>query len=382
MVCLQEELDWFCYCLYGLIDADDPAVRNLKAWARTPGLALSQRPFEIVLARRIAAGEEQTAWFERHGSTPITEIPEDWPEDYRKTVERRIELIETDPNIGLIERPEYKRRWLREPWNEQVARALKGWLLDRLESPHYWPDPAHPELMSAARLADCAGADPEFLQVAALYRGQEAVDVPRLVAELVEKESVPFLSVLRYTTSGLRTRADWCDTWRLQRDEDESKPLLDRGGRPLDAIPVPPKYTAKDFQKPDYWRLRGKLDVPKERFVSYPGCERPGDPSLVVAWAGWDHLHQARAVATYFIRLKDEGVATEQLVPQLTGIDELVFWLKLWHNALDPAMGMGIGDYFEEFVKTEAMALGYTLDQVRAWEPPAKAKGARGRKRS
>jgi len=104
--------------------------------------------------------------------------------------------------------------------------------------------------------------------VAALYRGQEAVDVPRLVAELVEKESVPFLPVLRYTEGGLRTRADWRETWRLQRDEDERRPLLDRDGRPLDAVPVPPKYTAKDFRKPDYWRLRGKHDVPKERLIS------------------------------------------------------------------------------------------------------------------
>src|SRR5437764_670052 len=82
----------------------------------------------------VAVGEQQTSWFERHGSTPITEIPGHWPEWYRKTVERRIELIETDANIALIERPEYKRRWNREPWEKQVERALRGWLLDRLES--------------------------------------------------------------------------------------------------------------------------------------------------------------------------------------------------------------------------------------------------------
>jgi hypothetical protein len=249
-----------------------------------------------------------------------------------------------------------------------------------LETPGYWPDPAHPELMSVARLADRASADPEFLQVAAFYRGQEAVDVTRLIAELVASESVPFLPVLRYTESGLRTRAEWRETWRLQRDEDEGKPLVDRDGRPLDAIPVPPKYTSKDFPKTDSWRLRGKLDVPKERFISYPGCERPGDPTLVVAWAGWDHLQQARAIATYFVRLKDEGVPADRLVPLLAGIDELVFWLKLWHNALDPSMGMGLGDDFEDFVKTEALALGYTVDQVRKWKPPAPERGVRGRR--
>jgi hypothetical protein len=39
-------------------------------------------------------------------------------------------------------------------------------------------------------------------------------------------------------------------------------------------IPVPPKYVTKDFQSTDFWRLRGGLDVPKERFVSFPHCQR------------------------------------------------------------------------------------------------------------
>jgi hypothetical protein len=147
----------------------------------------------------------------------------------------------------------------------------------------------------------------------------------------------------------------------------------------MESIPVPPRFTSKDFQKPDYWRLRGKLDVPKERFISYPGCERPGDPTLVVAWAGWDHLQQARAIATDFVRLKDEGVPADRLLPLLAGIDELVFWLKLWHNAMDPTMGLGLGDYFEDFVATEALAIGYTVEQVRAWRPPARAPRGRSK---
>ena len=52
------------------------------------------------MARKMAAGELETTWFERHGSTPITEIPAEWPEDYRRLVERRIVLIETNPNIA------------------------------------------------------------------------------------------------------------------------------------------------------------------------------------------------------------------------------------------------------------------------------------------
>ena len=41
-------------------------------------------------------------------------------------------------------------------------------------------------------------------------------DLTELVEQLVTKESVPFLPVLRYKESGLRNRADWERTlWKL-----------------------------------------------------------------------------------------------------------------------------------------------------------------------
>ena len=98
-----------------------------------PGLDLGQRAFEIVMARQMAARELETTWFERHRSKPITEIPGYWPDEYKRLVERRIAAIESNRDIALIERPEYKRRWNTEPWEEQEKRALKNWLLDRLE---------------------------------------------------------------------------------------------------------------------------------------------------------------------------------------------------------------------------------------------------------
>ena len=65
-----------------------------------------------------------------------------------------------------------------------------------------------------------------------------------------------------------------------------------------------------------FWHLRGKLDVPKERFISYPFCERDADPTPVIAWAGWDHLQQAKALATYYVQMKEsEGWSKERLTP-------------------------------------------------------------------
>ena len=87
MVALQEELDWLCYRLYGLMESiETPDGGYDEPYRDPPGLKLGERPFEIAMARQMAAGELQTSWFERHGSTPITEIPAHWPESYRTLV--------------------------------------------------------------------------------------------------------------------------------------------------------------------------------------------------------------------------------------------------------------------------------------------------------
>jgi len=336
-----------------------------------PPIALGERAFEMVLARKVAAGAVDTTWFERHGSTPITQIPDGWPNDYRLLVERRIHLIETHTSISLIERPEYKRRWSEETWEEREARALRNWLLDRLESDRYWPRKST-ALQTVKQIADAAARDSEFLQVAALYRAREDFDREALVAELVEGESVPYLPVLRYKPSGLEKRMLWERTWDLQRLEDR--------GEKVEKIRVPPAYVQADFLSALYWRLRGKLDVPKERFISYPHAERQGDQSLVVGWAGWDHREQATALAVYYERMKShEGWEPKRLAPLLLGLDGLVPWLVQWHNEPGPENDVPLGDFFRTFVDEEAANLGLTVQEIRAWKPEAGR--TRGRRR-
>ena len=120
MIAVQEELDWEVYRLYGLVDED-----LTYGGDDLPGLALGERAFEIVLARAVRDGEEETAWFTRHGSTPITEIPAHWPAGYRGLVQRRLDVIESEPFIKLLEKPEYKRRWAQESWGKRQGRALR-----------------------------------------------------------------------------------------------------------------------------------------------------------------------------------------------------------------------------------------------------------------
>src|SRR5690606_3582062 len=68
LVAAQEELGWACLHLYGLMEE----ALTVPEGETAPPLRLGERAFEIVLARRVAAGEVETAWFTRHRSTPIT----------------------------------------------------------------------------------------------------------------------------------------------------------------------------------------------------------------------------------------------------------------------------------------------------------------------
>mgnify|MGYP001218906493 CR=1 FL=1 len=372
-IALQEELDWACYGLYSLLPDDADAVRCV---GEPPAVRLGERAFEIALARRVAAGRESTVWFERHGSTPVTDIPSHWPENYRQVVQRRIDLIESDRNIGIIERPEYKRRWSTSSWDDLERAALRDWLLDRLEAPEHWPASSDqpPNLTTVNRLADAVRANADFMQIAELYAGHSGFDITQIVAELVACESAPLLPALRYTDTGLRKRAQWEDTWALQRRED--------AGENIGKIPVPPKYQSKDFLKTNIWRLRGGLDVPKERWVSYPGCERGADTSLPIAWAGWNHLQQATALAAYYLEMKEkEGWEPARLQPLLAGLLELAPWLEQWHNENDPVYGERMGTYYRDFVNEEARTLGFTLNDLRGWKPVA-APARRGRRRT
>lgn len=91
--------------------------------------------------------------------------------------------------------------------------------------------------------------------------GRPDADLRRVLAEIIAEVHVPYLAQFRYRGSGLLKRAVWEQAWELQRAED-------RTGRQLD-IPVPTIYASADFAKLSYWQQRGKLDMSKERFISY-----------------------------------------------------------------------------------------------------------------
>ena len=362
MIAIQEELDWEVYRLYGLIEDD------LTYAGEPPGIVLGERAFEIALARKVAAGEEETAWFTRHGSTPVPGIPPHWPEDYRELVQRRLDLIESHPFIRLLERPEYKRRWAQEPWAKRQERALRGWLLDRLEDRRFWFDSQdRPRARSIGQLADEVARDADLVSVLELWEGRPDVPVISSLTRLMTDEAVPFLAAYRYKDSGLRQREAWEQTWALQRRED--------AGEKVGPVPVPPKYAPADFRKTSYWQARGKLDVPKERFIAYPGAGRETDPTALVGWAGWDHAQQALALATVITEREAEGWGAGRLVPLVAGLEELQPWVEQWHGEVDPAFGVSMAVFCREQLTMRSAQVGKTAAELRAWRPESARRG-------
>ncbi|MEU2533250.1 BREX-2 system adenine-specific DNA-methyltransferase PglX [Streptomyces albidoflavus] len=363
MIALQEELDWQVYSLYNLHSED----LRLPDSSAVPDLALGERAFEIVLARRVKAGEASDEWFKRHGSTPITEIPAHWPDDYRALVQKRIDVIESNRAIGMIERPEYKRRWATEGWDSMRQKALKSWLLDRIENRSYWFDAnGNPTITTLARLTEALSADEDFASVADLYAPRQ--DLAKTVRDLLSEEHVPFVSALRYKPAALKKRADWEHVWDLQREEDAA-PDEPAKRKIRERTPVPPKYTSADFLKPSYWRARGKLDVPKERFVSY-GTVNAQSPELY-GWAGWDHLEQALALASY---IQTAGLGNEEIVPFLAGLLELQPWLDQWYGEYDAEFGASPAAEILAFRQQKQGELGLSDDTLRAWRPAPAAR--------
>ena len=365
MVAVQEELDWECYRLYGLIDKD-----LTYGGVDLPGLVLGERAFEIALARAVRAGEEETAWFTRHGSTPITEIPAHWPAAYRELVQRRLDEIAGNPSIRLLERPEYKRRWAAEPWEKRQERALHGWLLDRLEDRRFWFDAqGRPLPRSVAQVADEVSRDADLVSVLGLWEGRPDVPVTQSLVRLLADEAVPYLAVYRYKDSGLRKREAWEETWTLQRRED--------AGEKVGPIPVPPKYTSADFRKTSYWQARGKLDVPKERFILYPDAGRETDPTPLVGWAGWDHAQQSLALSLIIGEREADGWGDDRLIPLVAGLAELQPWVEQWHGEVDPAYGVSLAAFCRQQLTARAAQVGKTLAELAAWRPDPPRRGRR-----
>jgi hypothetical protein len=319
MVALQETIDWRVYQLFGLVD---------EAAVLPTFLPVGSRPFERLL------NEQPTAWFERNGY--------DRPKasDNQTQTLIQVDRIRQSKFLGLLETPEYKRRWTVPDLHDALAQAKR-----------------HQELTALEEFVAPASS------VTSLGDGKH----------IAGDAAVPYLATLRFTDSGVKKHSEWERTWDLQRRED--------AGETVGEIPVPRKYASTDFREAQYWSLRGKLDVPSERFISYPGCESDEDGKPLHGWAGWDHYQRAKALAElYYQRKSVDGWEKERLQPMLAGLLELLPWLKQWHS--DPLAELG-GDspaaQFTQLLEAECAEHGFSHDDLRAWRPAPAQRRAKKR---
>jgi hypothetical protein len=364
MIALQEELDWQILAAYHLLPTDPGLVGD-----DGPDLVVGQRAFEIVLARHVASGTAETTWFERHAGMPITDMPSSWPDDYREVVRRRIELIESDPTISLIESPEHKRRWNVTPWEDRRTAALMDLVLAALEEEHIWTEL---RLRSTAELTDVVRTNPIVVEALELLADRKDIDIATTVHRLVVESAVPQLTAHRFTEEGLRKRAKWSEVWALQQAED-------RGESP-GPIPAPPKYSHSDFRSGVSWRQRGKFDVPQERFVLVSRAEKGADASPVVGWAGWDERDLARALAARTMELREQEAADAgRVTPLLAGVLELLPKIRQWYPDSDPLYSGPPGQYFEGWLDGQLAELATTRVNLCAWRPPAPTRGRKAK---
>ncbi len=222
----------------------------------------------------------------------------------------------------------------------------------------------------------------------------------------MQTESVPSSSCSIYSDTGIEKRRAWERTWTTQRNVD-----YDGDFHVTLKAEVPPDFEFNSQKKSyDYlgvhiWRNRGKLDVPKERFIAYltaePSAGSSGPAAYSFGWAGWTHLEQleaaialwerelgrnsqhllARAAREHLAEAGEDDPAVvadqttrEKLLPILQTMVDLLPWVRQWHNEDGET-----ADQFEAYVDGECLKVGMSREDVHLYRLPKKEKKSRGR---
>lgn len=365
MVALQEELDWECYRLYR-VDTGTKARAPDKVKPMPP----SWRPIELNLAVRdretraaVARGDETTdiptTWFERHRWDPLAELPSDASKLLRELVAVRRARIETTPELSLIEQTTYKRRWYRPDYEAEEQAALASWLADRIE--HALSERTGKPCTLGQVTAALEG-DSRVQAVAELLAGRKDYRLAEFVADAVLADAVPHHAFHVYKPTGLEKRAAWERTWEEQRKEDAGQPAKPE---------VPPKYGQGDFLKAEYFRLRGKLDVPKERFIAFTEIPGRSAGETLYGWAGWTPLERVKALLAMDEECEDQGI---QLADRIALLDSA--W-RLLPDVVrdDAATGSRLKAELQAILGAEGPSTVLLDDWKKRFPPPGKARG-------
>jgi hypothetical protein len=364
MIAFQEELDWTVYCAFGL------APRTaLAASHEIVPLRSEHRPFAIRLAGRVAAGDVQTHWFSASNAAPTIGVPDAYPKAFHDLLEHRLKLIDSHAPLRTLETPEYKRKWEPYDYSEQLKTAAFEWLGDKLETSLANKVRA----LTVAHLSAAVQDDERFLAVASLYEGRRDVDIQSLVATVLAVEAAPNHPFHLYTASGLVKRRAWEDVWAQQRREDAGE-IVPRG-ESLPEFSQGSRGKSIDYLRNDYWRLRGKLDVPKERFIAFTEVPGRAGVETLYGWAGWTAQQRVKAILAIDEELEDASVPLADRIGLLDSA-----WRLLPDVAREDAAAANR-------LKAELQALvgpeGPSNALIEDWKkhfPPPSARAARARK--
>ncbi|MDQ3363901.1 MAG: BREX-2 system adenine-specific DNA-methyltransferase PglX [Myxococcota bacterium] len=301
MIALQEELDWLCYSLYGLDTASDVvAPARIEACPPTwlpwnQSFAAKDAANRQTLERGEEPDEQPSDWWTRHRWEPLTELPQEASAALRKRVEARRVRTAATPALALIESANFKRRWYKPDYVEQERVALTEWLADRVEQAAKTRSQAFSLEQLVANLQD----DTRVLAVCEVLTGRKDFSLSQLVANALQDGAVPSHRFHVYTPAGIVKREVWERTWADQRREDAGEKVTPE---------VPPPYSSGDFLKPNYWRLRGKLDVPKERFIAFTEVPGRAGVETLYGWAGWTAQQRVKAILAIDEELEDASM--------------------------------------------------------------------------
>ncbi|MBN1536877.1 MAG: BREX-2 system adenine-specific DNA-methyltransferase PglX [Anaerolineales bacterium] len=303
MIFLQEELDWLSYELFGLIKKA-PLAEDLldKSQYDNAILALGQRPFEL-------------AGFGYNGDWPIGYKPPLLPDYLKNLTEARIAIIESNLDIGILEDPRYKRRWAPPDYKKEFQEAAEWWLAEKLE----FALEQYGKPITLRQWVRLLHNDTRVNAVLEVLTNTQAYDLEGELLKVIQTNSVPNRPEHYLKPSGLRKNMLW-------QQQDETS--------------IPPEFKRGDFSDGTAWSIRGKLNIPRERFIVYNefdhtcrGCDAPESGGPWFGWAGWDTARRADALAFLLeqanragweLRFRQCGLraALRDLLPQLEDLPE------------------------------------------------------------
>jgi len=303
MIFLQEEMDWVAYDMYGLLKSKPPLAEDYlsRAEYEAARLELGQRPFEV------AGKGYEGDWPEGYQPQPV-------PESLRPLTEARIAIIQSNPDVALLEDPLYKRRWIPPDYDAEFREAAEWWLAEKLE----WALEQHGHPISLRQWARVLGRDERVNAALEVLTGTPMFDLEQELLQIIRANSAPNRPEHYLKPAGLR------------------KLYATRTPRPAEgAAPVVPRFNRKDFADATAWKLRGKLNIPRERFIYYAEFDHTGRVDAApdsggpwFGWAGWDAAQRADALAFLLDRANRAGwelrwrqcglrAALRDLLPQL-----------------------------------------------------------------